>query len=278
MRAIVGQQTILRAARSCGTARTSTRLAPYERARRGIALRAAGPRDLPAAYREREPATPALPRSSAAGAPSPTTSSTFSRCSTSDAAAARRRSLGRAAAAARDRSRAGHAAQTPRARRADRGHPALDHQGYRPRHRIPARDRATWRSCSSSSISISPRELADRIVRHGSRRGRAVGRFRPRSTKRRCGATSPCDPAPQRTTAAVWPNSTFFASSDIGAPAAGLISLRFLVGAHRRRARLDRLEPALEIGEVVEVLALALVAARSTDRTPCRRSSTRRRR
>ena len=70
------------------------------------------------------------------------------------------------------------------------------------------------------------RELADSIFVMD--RGEVVlSGDRPRSTKRRCGATSPCDPAPQRTTAAVWPNSTFFAASDIGAPTAGLISLAF---------------------------------------------------
>ena len=43
-----------------------------------------------------------------------------------------------------------------RPRRADRRHPALDHQGHRPRHRLPAPSAATWPSCSSSSISSSP--------------------------------------------------------------------------------------------------------------------------
>ena len=52
-----------------------------------------------------------------------------------DAAPARRRPLRRPAAAARHRPRAGHAPEAAGARRADRGHPALDHQGHRPRHR-----------------------------------------------------------------------------------------------------------------------------------------------
>ena len=42
----------------------------------------------------------------------------------------RRQSLRRPAAAARDRARAGHQAQGAAARRADRGHPAVDHQGH----------------------------------------------------------------------------------------------------------------------------------------------------
>ena len=45
--------------------------------------------------------------------------------------AARRQSLGRPAAAARDRARAGERSEGPAARRADRRHPAVDHQGYR---------------------------------------------------------------------------------------------------------------------------------------------------
>src|ERR1700743_1888471 len=44
-----------------------------------------------------------------------------------------RRPRGRRAAEPRDRARAGDAAETAPARRADRGHPALDHQGHRPR-------------------------------------------------------------------------------------------------------------------------------------------------
>src|SRR5215207_1008193 len=35
--------------------------------------------------------------------------------------------------------------------------------------------------------------------------------------------------------------------------------LRLLIGPDRRRARLDRLEPALEVREIVEVLPLALI-------------------
>ena len=72
------------------------------------------------------------------------------------AAAARRRPLRRPAAAARDRPRAGDAAAAAGARRADRRHPALDHQGHRPRARAAAARRARSRSCWSSSISTSP--------------------------------------------------------------------------------------------------------------------------
>jgi hypothetical protein len=73
-----------------------------------------------------------------------------------DAGPARRRPLGWPAAATRHRAGAGHPAEIAGAGRADRGHPALDHQGYRPRHRLSALSSATWRSCWSSSISTSP--------------------------------------------------------------------------------------------------------------------------
>ena len=73
-----------------------------------------------------------------------------------DAAAARRRSVRRPAAAAGDRPRAGDAAAPPGARRADRGHPALDHQGYRQGDPLPARHR-----------------------RHRRPAGRAISRFLP---------------------------------------------------------------------------------------------------
>src|SRR3982751_4026271 len=46
------------------------------------------------------------------------------------------RSLRRPATTARDRACAGDAAKAAAARRADGGHPALDHQGYRPRHLV----------------------------------------------------------------------------------------------------------------------------------------------
>ena len=54
-----------------------------------------------------------------------------------------------------------HAAEAARAGRADRGHPAQDHQGHRPRHRPICAAAATWPSCWSSSISTSRSELAD---------------------------------------------------------------------------------------------------------------------
>ena len=88
---------------------------------------------------------------------------------------ARRRPLGRPAAAAGDRPRPGHAAAAVDPRRADRRHPALDHQGYRPGHRAPRRAR-----------------------RHGDPVGRAVFRIRPRPRRRpmsSCSAARWCCPA-----------------------------------------------------------------------------------
>ena len=53
--------------------------------------------------------------------------------------APRRRPVRRPAAAACHWQGTGDAAETAGARRADRGHPAVDHQGYRPRHPLSAR-------------------------------------------------------------------------------------------------------------------------------------------
>jgi len=50
--------------------------------------------------------------------------------------------------------------KTAAARRADRRHPAVDHQGHRPRHLLPAQPSATSPSCWSSNISISPASSA----------------------------------------------------------------------------------------------------------------------
>ena len=71
-------------------------------------------------------------------------------------APARRRPVGRPAAAARHRPGAGHPPSPPRPRRADRRHPAVDHQGHRPRHPVAALER-----------------------RHRDPAGRAVFRLRP---------------------------------------------------------------------------------------------------
>ena len=82
-------------------------------------------------------------------------SSRCSRCSTDMLQPARRRPLRRPAAAARDRPRAGDGAEAARPRRADRGHPAVDHQGHRARDPARSPPRARWRSCWSSSTTTS---------------------------------------------------------------------------------------------------------------------------
>ena len=105
------------------------------------------------------------------------------------AAPARRRPLGRPAAAARDRPRAGDAAEAADPRRADRGHPAVDHQGYRPRHHLPARRAATWRSCWSSSITTSPAN-SPTYRGDGARRGGA-GRPGPAWSRPTCSGGCP---------------------------------------------------------------------------------------
>ena len=51
--------------------------------------------------------------------------------------------------------------------------------------------------------------------------------------------------------------------------------LRLGIGALDRRPRLDRVEPALHVREVLDLLVLALVRSRPRDSSPCRRSNTR---
>ena len=140
----------------CATAQDITALHAVRAGAARHRLRAAGPRDLPAADRARRTSRPASRRCRAATAHDPGRDLRAVPGAEDHAGPARRRPVRRPAAAARHRPRAGDAAAAARARRADRGHPALDHQGHRPRHRLPARARARWRSCWSSSISTSP--------------------------------------------------------------------------------------------------------------------------
>ena len=76
---------------------------------------------------------------------------------------ARRRPLRRPAAATGDRPRAGDAAAAAAARRADRRHPALDHQGYRPRHRLSAVARKMAIVLVEQYLDFA-RELGDHLV------------------------------------------------------------------------------------------------------------------
>ena len=132
-----------------------TRLTPHERARRGIAYVPQGREIFPLLTVEENLRDRLCAAAARGRAPSRTTCSRCFPVLERDAAPARRRPFRRPAAAARDRPRAGHAAAAAAARRADRGHPALDHQGYRPRHRLFAQSRPDRRSCWSSNISTS---------------------------------------------------------------------------------------------------------------------------
>ena len=136
--------------RRCG--RTSARA-------RGIAYVPQGREIFPLLTVRGEPRDRLRAAASAASATFPTTCLRAVPGAEDDAAAARRRPLRRPAAAARDRPRAGDAAEAAGARRADRGHPAVDHQGYRPRHRLSAR-----------------------AGRDGDRAGRAISRLRAASS------------------------------------------------------------------------------------------------
>ena len=109
-----------------------TGLPAYERARRGIGVRAAGARDLPRLTVAENLDVGASRGRKAAGGAAHGAGGAVSRAEDDDRPA-RRRSLRRPAAAARHRPGAGLAAAAAPARRAHRRHPALDHQGHRPR-------------------------------------------------------------------------------------------------------------------------------------------------
>jgi urea transport system ATP-binding protein len=60
--------------------------------------------------------------------------------------------------------RAGHEAEAAHPRRADRGHPALDHQGYRARHPHFLAEQATMAILLVEQYYDFARSLADRYV------------------------------------------------------------------------------------------------------------------
>ena len=131
----------LRAARrsaagaSSGRAQDIARLRPDARARLGVATVPQGREIFPLlTVRENlETGFALLPRARAHGPRHGLRAVPGAR---RDAGPARRRSLGRPAAAARDRPGDGDAPEAPADGRADRGHPALDHQGHRPGDRF----------------------------------------------------------------------------------------------------------------------------------------------
>ncbi|KAF1852280.1 hypothetical protein Lal_00013676 [Lupinus albus] len=125
-----------------------TKMAPADRARRGIAYVPQGPLDPRRGVR-------AVPGAEIhAGAP-------------------RRRPVGRPAAAARHRPRPGDAPAPAGAGRADRGHPAVDHQGHRPRHLLPARQGHHGDPAGRAVFRLRPRPCR-RLGGDGARRGDAV--------------------------------------------------------------------------------------------------------
>ena len=118
---------------------------------------------------------------------------------------ARRRPVRRPAAAARDRPRAGDAAAAAGARRADRRHPALDHQGYRPRHRLSAQSRADG-DRAGRAVSRFRAGARRPFRRDGARRGGLCVRAAPSWTRRRSSARwrSSCLDGGARRDAARW--------------------------------------------------------------------------
>ena len=99
-------------------------------------------------------------------------------------APARRQPLGRPAAAARHRAGAGERSEGPAAGRADRGHPAIDHQGYRAAAaRHPQHPQSLHRRLRASA-ELRARHRRPH-PRHGGRHGSCTPTAASMSTKRR---------------------------------------------------------------------------------------------
>ena len=180
LRAIVGQQPISGGAHPLRGRSRSTGSPPYPRARAGIGYVPQGreifplltvKENLETGYRAAAAQRAQRPGRGLRALPGPE----------GHARAARRRPLRRPAAAARHRPRAGHAAEAPRARRADRGHPALDHQGHRPRDRLPEGEGRPRHRAGRAVSRLRPRACRQRGD-HGSRRDRLLRDARRIST------------------------------------------------------------------------------------------------
>ena len=148
-----------RPARSSSTTRSCSKRPALQARAHGPRLRAAGARDLPAAHGQGEPRD-RLCRDRGQGPQHPRLHLHPIPRAEDHAGPARRRPLGWPAAATGHWPGAGHPTQGPGARRADRGHPALDHQGHRPGAAVPARrhgdDHPPRRAVSWISAARSP--------------------------------------------------------------------------------------------------------------------------
>ena len=189
----MGLVPIAQRAQSLRRPQTSRTLPPYARARARHRLRAAGPRDLPAPHGRGEPARWASRRTKR-GAGVPARIFEMFPVLKQMLRPARRRPLRRPAAAARDRPRARDAAEAADPRRADRGHPAVDHQGHRARDPHARRHRRDGDPAGRAVLRL--REVARRPVpRDGARRDRRARARAPTWTATTCGATSRCSAA-----------------------------------------------------------------------------------
>ena len=146
------------------------------------------PRDPRAAHCENL-GEPAMPASGAPSATFPTTSSSSSQCSRTcwDGAAA----ICRAASSSNSPSAARWSLRPklPRPRRADGRHPALHHQGYRPRHPPSCATRAGIAVLLVEQYLDFCRELADEGAHHGARPASSIPGRPKASTGRKSGRT-----------------------------------------------------------------------------------------
>ena len=168
LRAIVGHQPV--SARQHPLRRPGHH--PHAGPRAGAArhrLRAAGPRDLPAADRAGEPRDRLCPPAAAADARSRTSCSSCFPCSSPCSAGAA--AISPAASSSSSPSPApSSCSPAARARRADRGHPALHHQGHRPRHHLSARPGQDGDPAGRAVFRFRPR-AGRQLRRDGARRG-----------------------------------------------------------------------------------------------------------
>ena len=139
-------------------------------------------------------------------------------------------------------------------------HP-LEHRSA-PCVKVPPGESTSDRRAGDDEFARAPR--ASRRGATGARAARATAERRRRGGRWRASAQ-----ASQR---AVWPKRIFLASSVSVVCGADGLAQRRRRAPWPGRARIA-LEPALQVREVLELLALRLVRARSTGSRRCRRSS-----